>query len=105
MLYIDESFLHQTIHLPVGQVMELRLNENPTTGFRWNFAADGSPSCTVISDSFNPPEGPPGAGGHHTWQIEATRTGTCHLELLYRRPYDPGAAPAQTFSLDVLVTE
>jgi inhibitor of cysteine peptidase len=105
MLYIDESFLQQTIHLPVGQMMELRLNENPTTGFRWSFAADGRPFCTVVSDSYTPREGPPGAGGHHAWQIKATRSGNCHLELLYRRPYDPDAASARTFTLDVLVAE
>ena len=105
MLYIDEGFLHQTIHLPVGQVIELRLNENPTTGFRWSFTQDGSPSCAVVSDSFTPPEGPPGAGGRHTWQIKAIRAGDCHVELRYRRPYEPNASPAQTFNVDVVVTE
>jgi inhibitor of cysteine peptidase len=105
MLYIDESFLHQTIHLPVGQMIELRLNENPTTGFRWSFAADGRPSCTVVSDVFASHEGPPGAGGHHQWLIKAIRAGNSHVKLLYRRPYDPDAAPARTFTLDVLVTE
>jgi inhibitor of cysteine peptidase len=105
MLYIDEGFLNQTIQLPVGQMIELRLNENPTTGFRWSFAADGKPSCTVVSDSFAPQEGPPGTGGRHAWQIKAILAGNCHLELLYRRPYDADAAPAQTFSLDIRVTE
>ena len=105
MLYIDESFLHQTIHLPVGQVIELRLNENPTTGFRWSFTQDGSPSCAVISDSFTPQEGPPGAGGRHTWQIKAMQVGDCHLELRYRRPHELNTPPAQTFDVDVLVAE
>jgi inhibitor of cysteine peptidase len=105
MIYVDESFLHETVHLPVGQVTELRLNENPTTGFRWSFTADGSPSCAVVSDSFTPQEGPPGAGGHHEWQIKAAHAGTCHLELVYRRPFEPNTAPVQTFTFDVIVTE
>jgi inhibitor of cysteine peptidase len=106
MLHIDESFLDQTVRLPIGQVIELRLKENPTTGFRWSFAADGKPACAVILDSFKRRHtGPPGAGGDHAWRIKAVRAGICHLELLYRRPYEPDAPPARTFAFDVQVTE
>jgi inhibitor of cysteine peptidase len=105
MLHIDESFLDRTIRVPVGQVIELRLKENPTTGFRWSFAADGSPACAVVGDSFERRPGPPGAGGAHAWRIKAVRAGTCHLELLYRRPFEPAAPPASSFALEVQVTE
>ena len=105
MLHIDESFLNQTVRLPIGQVIELRLKENPTTGFRWSIAADGRPSCAVIKDSFEQQQGPPGAGGNHAWRIEAVRAGSCHLELVYHRPFEPDVPPAQTFALNVQVTE
>ncbi|MGO8919873.1 MAG: protease inhibitor I42 family protein [Stellaceae bacterium] len=105
MIYIDESFLDQTVRLPVGQVMELRLKENPTTGFRWSFAADSAPSCTVLCDVFVPRGNPPGAGGEHTWQIKAVREGTCDLRLVYRRSFEPSAEAAQSFTLHVQVTE
>ena len=105
MLHIDEAFLDQTVRLSIGQVIELHLKENPTTGFRWSFAADGRPSCAVIGDSFEQYKSPPGAGGDHAWGIKAVRAGACHLELLYRRPYEPDAPPARTFALDVQVTE
>ena len=32
---------------------------------------------------------------------KAVRAGACHLELLYRRPYEPDAPPARTFAFDV----
>lgn len=105
MLHIDESFHDQIVRLPVGQVIELRLSENPSTGFHWSFAADGKPSCTIIGDSFERHRGPPGAGGEHTWQIKAVRAGTCHVSLFYRRPFEPDAPPARTFTLDLQVTE
>ncbi len=35
MIVVDQSASGQTLDLPVGQVIELRLAENPTTGFRW----------------------------------------------------------------------
>jgi inhibitor of cysteine peptidase len=105
MFYIDDSSLNQTVYVPVGQMIELRLRENPTTGFRWSFASDAGPSCTVIGDSFEQQNGPPGAGGEHAWQIKAVRAGKCHLELFYRRPHDPDVPPAQIFTLDIQITE
>lgn len=105
MLHIDETALDRTLRLPVGQVIELRLKENPSTGFHWSFAADGRPACTVIGDRFERPKGPPGAAGEHAWQIRAVRTGTCRLRLLYRRPFEPEAPPARIFTFDVEVTE
>ena len=106
MLHVDESFMNQTIDLPVGQVMELRLKENTTTGFRWSFAADGTPSCTLVGDAFEPGENRPGAGGEHAWQIKAVRVGACDLKLFYRRSFESdGVPPAQSFTLRVQVTE
>jgi inhibitor of cysteine peptidase len=105
MLHLDESSLDRTVRVPVGQVIELRLNENPTTGFRWSFAADGAPVCSVVADKFERTADRPGAGGEHAWQIEAVRAGTCHLRLVYRRPFGPAAPPARTFALDVEVSK
>jgi inhibitor of cysteine peptidase len=104
MIHIDDSFTDQVVQLTVGQVIELRLKENPTTGFRWSFAADGQPACAVISDNFDPPHGLPGAGGEHTWQIKAVHAGNCYLQLLYQRSFGP-KDPARTFELKVQVTE
>ena len=105
MVQIDESFLNQTVQLPVGQVMELRLKENPTSGFRWSIAAEGEPSCKVMGDIFEPGESRPGAGGEHVWQIKAVRVGACEMQLLYRRPFEVDAKPAQSFKFHVQVTE
>ena len=69
-MVVDQSYSGQTLDLPFGQVMELRLAENPTTGYRWTFLANGEPSCVVLSDHFERPTGPPGQGGEHTWQIK-----------------------------------
>jgi predicted secreted protein len=104
-IQIDEGVLNQTVHLAVGQVMELRLKENPTSGFRWNFATDGEPSCKVVGDLFESGESRLGAGGEHVWHIKAVRAGTCEMQLFYRRPFEPGAAPAQSFAFHVQVTE
>ncbi|HMK67555.1 MAG TPA: protease inhibitor I42 family protein, partial [Stellaceae bacterium] len=80
MLLVDETFSAQTVELPVGQVMELRLQENPTTGFRWVFAEDGVPCFSLVSDAYEG-GGAPGAGGEHKWQMKAVQLGNCELRL------------------------
>ena len=65
MISVDQNFDGQTVDLPVGQVMELRLAENPTTGYRWTFVANGKPVCVVVADRYERPSGPPGQGGEH----------------------------------------
>jgi hypothetical protein len=62
MIVVDQTQAGQTIDLPIGQVIELRLAENPTTGYRWVFVLDGAPACLVISDRYQRPNGPPGRG-------------------------------------------
>ncbi len=103
MIVVDQNHSGQTIDLPVGQVIELRLAENPTTGYRWAFVADGAPACVVVSDSFERPAGPPGQGGEHTWQIKGAVIGECQIAMQYARSFQPDAA-ARSFALHVRVT-
>jgi inhibitor of cysteine peptidase len=99
-----ESFNGQTVDVSVGQTIEVRLQENPTTGFRWRLASDGGPACRIIDDALNAPAGPPGRGGEHKWTFEAIRTGECDIELRYARPWE-GSEPGKIFTLHVRVED
>ncbi len=103
MLSIDEGFLGRTVDLAMGQVMELRLEENPTTGFRWSVVSDGAPACEVVASRFQAKGTAPGRGGEHAWQFRAVRAGECDIELLYRRAWDQSAEPARVFKVRVRV--
>jgi inhibitor of cysteine peptidase len=104
MISVDQSYAGQTIDVPAGQVMELRLPENPTTGFRWVFTSAGGPACVLSGDSFRPPtSGALGAGGEHRWDIRAVQPGICELSLAYRRSFESGPAE-RSFTIRVRVT-
>jgi inhibitor of cysteine peptidase len=86
----DESVNGQTIDLAIGQTIEIRLQENPTTGFRWQLMGGDRAVCAMTSDTFKPESGPPGRGGKHSWIFKAVRPGKCDIEFRYRRPWaDP----------------
>jgi predicted secreted protein len=93
MLTLDDSAAGQAVNLAVGQVIELRLAENPTTGFVWSVVRDGAPACAVVGQAFVAAQGGvPGQGGRKTWHIEGRRAGDCDILLVNRRPFEPHGA-------------
>lgn len=105
---ISESDDGKTVDLAVGQVIELRLKENPTAGFRWQIRRDGAPACRISEDFVepapkdNPPV--PGQGGTHVWRIEGVQAGACNMALTYARGWEADRPPATTFRLHIQVT-
>ncbi|MBV8457854.1 MAG: protease inhibitor I42 family protein [Acetobacteraceae bacterium] len=102
MITLDPAASGQTVEVPVGQVIELRLPENPSAGFRWQFAADPGPACAVVGDTYTAGANQPGAGGEHTWTLQAAQPGICELHLVYRRPFEK-VPPAKSFAVTVQV--
>jgi inhibitor of cysteine peptidase len=104
MLTIDQSYDGRSVDMAVGQVIELRLPANPTTGFSWGVEAGGGPACVVEEGPAAAPGRVPGQGGEHAWHIRGVQLGSCHIALAYRRPWETAAGPARTFTIDVRVT-
>ena len=104
-LELDESSNGESVELRPGQLAELTLPENPTTGFRWQMEAAGEPDCSLVEDLFEPSPGPPGAAGVHRWRFQAVRAGIGRIELASRRPWQSSGPGAQRFSLEIRVSD
>ncbi len=105
MLYLDESYNEREIELRVGEEFEIRLPENPTTGFRWSLVSNGEPVCVLQSDFFEPSDRTPGRGGSHYWRFQAAQVGLGNIDLVYRRSFEQQETPARRFTLHVRVHE
>lgn len=103
MLEVDRSYDGREVTLGVGEVVALSLAENPTTGFRWDFAVKPEPACTLVKSTFERATGSPGKGGTHRWRFQAVHPGSGEIELEYRRPWEKETPPSQTFKLTVRV--
>ena len=99
----DENHNGQTIDLLVGQTLEIRLPENPTTGFRWQLMGNDRSVCSMTSNAFKEKLGPPGCGGKHSWIFEAVRPGGYDIELRYRRRWANPAQPERMFKIHIHV--
>jgi inhibitor of cysteine peptidase len=63
------------IDVPVNDSFALELEENPTTGYRWDFEAD--PGLEVLSSNFaSNQSGAIGGGGMRQVMIRATQAGS-----------------------------
>lgn len=86
-----------------GQVT-VALEGNPTTGFDW-YPADLPAILTQEGESEFKTDTPGvvGAGGTVTLKFKAVRTGEGDLKLEYKRTFEKGVAPAETWSAKIVV--
>jgi predicted secreted protein len=93
-----------SVSLTPGDAFQVRLSENPTTGYRWQLVDWDRSILDVTRDEFQPPgTSRHGAGGEHLWEFVARASGQSLLQLAYRRPWE-AATPSRSFSLRVSVT-
>ena len=94
-----------TLETTVGQTINITLDSNATTGYKWNLVT--SPDAQVLkflSSRYNAPiGGGVGAGGKEVWKFQTTGRGTTSLKLAYFRPFEPNTPPAKEFSATVVV--
>jgi inhibitor of cysteine peptidase len=94
------------VALQVGDTLEISLESNPSTGYRWSRAPlDGAALQPLGDAEFRPGGAALGAAGTETYRFAAVETGRATLSLIYSRPFEPDVAPIKTFTLDVRVAK
>jgi inhibitor of cysteine peptidase len=105
---VDEDDADSQVKLEQGQVLVVTLDSNPTTGYLWEVVENQESILEQIGESeFKPSDEsePPmaGAGGCEIFRFKAVSAGQTTLQLVYRRPWEEGVEPINTFSIDVVV--
>jgi len=102
----DEGDNGQTVTMGVGDVLQVMLPENQSTGYLWavvtNDEAVLRPSDEPAYDIDSDAEG---AGGTETFLFEAAGAGTSVLRLVNARQQETAVEPAATFELTIQVGE
>jgi len=104
---VDEDDDGSQVELEQGQILVVTLESNPTTGYGWEVAEIQESILEQMGEAeFKPSEtGGPivGAGGWEIFRFEAISAGQLTLKLVYRRPWEVGVEPINTFSIEVVV--
>lgn len=94
----------KTVEAAIGDVLTIRLVENPSTGYLWQMEL--SAGLEQRSDTFIQPSASPGlvgAPGTHEFTVAATAAGTQTIKATYSRPWEDKSEGEKTFSLTVEV--
>jgi inhibitor of cysteine peptidase len=104
LLVIDETRNGQKVDVSIGDTIEIRLEQNASTGFRWSVTASCDPICPIVEDDREAPApAARGASGHHRWRLRAVQSGECDFVLAYRRPWESERPPAREFRIRIRV--
>jgi inhibitor of cysteine peptidase len=110
---ITEAQNGGTVQMRAVQSLIVRLPRNPSTGYNWSVSAGSTPLLQLANTDYEPgpsiktPAGdePPAVGrpGTEIMAFAPQRAGSGRLLLAYRRPWEPAATPARTFTAQVVV--
>jgi inhibitor of cysteine peptidase len=101
MIDVDKSHNGRELELPIGETLDLRLPENPTTGYRWQARAAGQPALELSQDSVERHGPAIGDGGVRRWTFRAVQAGVARLDMELRRSWEQRAV--DTFSVVIRV--
>lgn len=104
-LQLNESADGTTHAVALNSIINLTLNENPTTNYSWKVSI--TPGLRIISDDYvsDDPSGTVvGAGGTHHWQIAAHSLGHQRIRGVYAQPWENSVQNVTDFKVDLSVT-
>jgi inhibitor of cysteine peptidase len=97
---VDQQSNGKTVTLALDQALVIRLQENPTSGFRWFVASHGA--MHLDGDDFCTAGTGIGAGGTRQWQWSAAGPGQSAIVLALKRAWEAGDAAIEHFQVTVV---
>ena len=101
---LTEKDAGSSVELRTGDMLEVVLDGNPTTGYLWEMAPGDRAVVKPVGESeFKAETELIGAGGKITLQFEAVAPGQTVLKLIYHRTFEKDVPPIKTFEVTVIV--
>jgi predicted secreted protein len=101
---IYQSEIDQSVGLEVGDILEVALQANPSTGYIWEVGFYNQSVLRPYGEpEFSTTGTDPGAEELQKLHLEAIGAGETNLVLVTRRPFEKGAVNQQTFQVYVVV--
>jgi predicted secreted protein len=106
-LRVDATDNGSTMTVKAGDIIQVVLKGNPTTGYTWAVALsekDASILQQMGAPGYVPDSQLTGSGGTFTFRFKALKAGEALLKLVYARSWE-SVPPLETFSMTVRVVE
>ena len=100
---VTEAQNGSTVAMAVGDVLEIHLPENPTSGYRWALDEVDETRVAAGSPSYRGEDDRPGSGGMATWTLRAKAPGTTRVTLKHWRHWEGDRSVVQRFAVTLHV--
>ena len=100
---LTEADNGRTIDVPEGTEVLIRLEENPTTGYRWTLDQDDDAVPPAGADFSSAPGAAVGAGGTRVFTFTAGQPGDVHLKFKLRREWEGDSSIIQRYQVNIQV--
>merc|ERR1711934_1265598 len=95
-----------SVHCAQGEIFEVKMAGNPTTGYSWKSAVSDSHVEQVGEPVYNVNPHAPGmvgVGGMYTFKFKALKAGNAKIGFSYGRPWEKDTPSADTKTVSVVV--
>ena len=93
----------RTVDVHAGDTVLVRLEENPTTGYRWAAEAGDDQVVALESSDYVQPGSAVGGGGERLFTFRAKKAGSATVRLKLWREWEGETSVARTFTVAVRV--
>lgn len=106
-LVLTRADNNRTAEVRAGEPVEVRLPENPTTGYTWAIDDTNSQRLALDGTDYTPPveSGFVGARGQRTFRFTARQPGEVALKLKYWRLWEGDASATERFAVNLRILE
>jgi inhibitor of cysteine peptidase len=85
----------------IGELIDIRLPENATAGYRWTIERQDSDKLELVADKADYPERPLGSGGTASFIFRLRAAGSTTLALRYGRSWEGDDSVLKRYRLTV----
>jgi inhibitor of cysteine peptidase len=101
-MILNEQDFERTVKIEPGEVINIRLKENPTTGYRWRMETESE--MQQMNDRFSTEE-TIGATGVHEFQFSSRNPGTYELRFKKWREWEGEGSVIDRFAVKIIVNQ
>jgi len=98
-IVINKTFSGKEIKSKKGEVIEVQLEENPTTGYIWKIQSINDKHLHLIEDKFEKADNGVGSGGIKTFRLENISEGSSELQIVLSNSWEND--PVETFKVTI----
>jgi inhibitor of cysteine peptidase len=94
----------KTFRVQVGDTMDLSLQENAASGYRWTFESLDSKMIAMQGD-YGGSSHPVGSGGTMKWTLKAIMPGTTEVRLKLWRHWEGDSSVQKRFAVTLIIRD